>query len=162
MGGAHGGARGGRRRRRRSGVPAASCPPAAPARAAGALELPASDIVTFTGAIRAQHVATVGASVDGSIEMFLADVGQEVSQGDALARIGSPALASDRESAANAVERARDQVARLQDALNAAILEKSRAEADLERGQAELDRAHGEYDKQRGYYAEARHAPAHL
>jgi multidrug resistance efflux pump len=128
-------------------------PPAPPARAAGALELPASGIVTFTGAIRAQHVATVGASVDGNIEMFLADVGQEVFQGDALARIASPALASDRESAANAVERARDQVARLQDALNAAILEKSRAEADLERGQAEMDRAHGEYDKQRGYYA---------
>jgi multidrug resistance efflux pump len=128
-------------------------PPAAPARAVGALELPASGMVTFTGIIQAQHVATVGASVDGNIEMFLADVGQEVSEGDALARIGSPALASDRESASNAVERARDQVARVQDTLNAAILEKSRAEADLERGKAEMDRAHGEYDKQRGYYA---------
>lgn len=128
-------------------------PPAAPARTAGALVLPVSGIVTFTGIIRAQHVAAVGASVDGNIEMFLADVGQEVFQGDALARIGAPALASDRENASNAVERARDQVARVEDALNAALLEQSRAEADLERGKAEMDRTHVEYDKQRGYFA---------
>ena len=113
-------------------------PPAAPARTAGALVLPVSGIVTFTGIIRAQHVAAVGASVDGNIEMFLADVGQEVFQG---------------ENASNAVERARDQVARVEDALNAALLEQSRAEADLERGKAEMDRTHVEYDKQRGYFA---------
>ena len=128
-------------------------PPAAPARAAAALELPASGIVTFTGTIRAQHVTTVGASVDGNIEMFLADVGQEVFEGQALARISAPALASDRESASNAVERARDQVARVEDTLSSALMEQSRAEADAERGKTELDRANVEYDKQRGYYA---------
>jgi multidrug resistance efflux pump len=128
-------------------------PPAGPPRAAAALELPASGIVTFTGAIRAQHVTTVGASVDGDIEVFLADVGQEVWEGEALARIGAPALASDRENAANAVERARDEVARQENSLSAALMEQSRAAADAERGQAELDRAHAEYDKQRGYYA---------
>ena len=128
-------------------------PPAAPARAAAALELPASGIVTFTGTIRPQHETAVGASVEGNIEMFLADVGQEVFEGQALARISAPALASDRENASNAVERARDQVARAEDTLSAALMEQSRAEADAERGKAELDRANVEYDKQRGYYA---------
>jgi HlyD family secretion protein len=124
-----------------------------PPRAAAALELPASGIVTFTGTIRPQHVTAVGASVDGNIEMFLADVGQEVLEGETLARIGAPALASDRENAANAVERARDEVARRQNALSAALMEQSRAAADAERGKAEVDRANLAYDKQRAYFA---------
>ena len=128
-------------------------PPAAPARAAAALELPASGIVTFTGTIRPQHVTAVGASVDGNIEMFLADVGQEVLEGETLARIGAPALASDRENAANAVERARDEVARRESSLSAALMEQSRAEADAERGKGEVDRFNRDYDHQRMLYA---------
>jgi multidrug resistance efflux pump len=91
--------------------------------------------------------------VDGNIEMFLADVGQEVSEGEALARIGAPALASDRENAANAVERARDEVARRESSLSAALMEQSRAEADAERGKAEVDRFNRDYDHQRMLYA---------
>jgi multidrug resistance efflux pump len=123
-------------------------PPAAPPRAAGALELPASGIVTFTGTIRAQRVVNIGASVDGDIEVFLAEVGQEVFQGQALARIASPAVAGDREDASNAVERARDEVARNENALSAALMEQSRAAADADRGRAEMDSANREYQRQ--------------
>ena len=124
-------------------------PVSKPARAAGALELPASGVVTFTGTIRPQHVTAVGASMDGNIDMFLADVGQEVFEGETLARIGAPALASDRENAARAVERARDQVGRVEEILNAALMEQSRAQADAERGKAEVDRTSRDYDRQR-------------
>ena len=119
-------------------------PPAAPPRPAAALELPASGMVTFTGTIRPQHVTPVGASIDGNIDMFLAGVGD----------IGAPALASDRESASNAVERARDQVARLETTLGAALMEQSRAAADAARGRAEVDRLNRDYDRQRMLYAQ--------
>jgi multidrug resistance efflux pump len=51
------------------------------------------------------------------------------------------------------VERARDQEARVEETLNAALMEQSRADADLQRGKAELEHANIEYDKQRGYWA---------
>ena len=129
-------------------------PPGAPPRAAAALELPASGIVTFTGAIRAQHVTNIGASVDGDIEAFLAEVGQEVFQGQALARIAAPAAAGDRENASNAVESARDEVARGESALSAALMEQSRAAADADRGRAGLDGANREYQRQRAAFAQ--------
>jgi multidrug resistance efflux pump len=92
--------------------------------------------------------------VDGNIDMFLAGVGDEVLEGQTLARIGAPALASDRETASNAVERARDQVARVEGTLNAALMEQSRAAADSQRVKAEVDRANLQYDKQRAYYGQ--------
>ena len=131
-----------------------SAPPVALPRAAAALELPASGIVTFTGAIRAQHVTNVGASVEGNIEMFLADVGQEVSEGEALARIAAPSVASDREDASNAVERARDEVSRAENALSAALMEQSRAAAEVDHGRAGLDTANREYQRQRVAFAQ--------
>ena len=62
--------------------------PALPVRAAGPAVLP-SNQVTLSGAIRPQHVVGVGAQVNGVIEAFLVDVGQDVYGGQVLARIGS-------------------------------------------------------------------------
>jgi len=61
--------------------------PAPPPRASGAAVLSAPE-VTLTGRIRAQHVTEVSAAVSGNVDAFLADVGQDVYQGQVLARLG--------------------------------------------------------------------------
>ena len=65
--------------------------------------LPANQ-VTLSGTIRPQHVVGVGAQVDGVVDAFLVDVGQDVYQGQVLVRIGSQGLDSSREAAASAVD----------------------------------------------------------
>src|ERR1039458_9642085 len=85
--------------------------PAPPVRAAGPAVLAANQ-VTLSGAIRPQHIVGVGAQVDGVSDAFLVDVGQDVYQGQVLARIGSQGLDSSREAAASAVDHAQERVNR--------------------------------------------------
>ncbi len=122
---------------------------APPARAAGAVSLPAVAGLTLTGTIRPQHVVNFGAAVKGNIEAFLAEVGEEVVEGQSVARVGALGLESDRENAANAVNRAQDRVAQAEQALNGAVLEESRAGAELEKARAELDQADKAYTRQK-------------
>ena len=125
--------------------------PVRPAAAAAALI--ASNEATLSGTIRPQHVTNVGASVTGNIEAFLAEVGQEVYQGQVLARIGAGGLEAERESAAHGVEAAQDQVTRAEAAITAARLEASRAAADAQRGRTALDRAQKTYSRQQTLHA---------
>ena len=121
--------------------------PAPPPRTAGAAVLATSE-VTLSGKIRPQHVTEVSASVSGNIDAFLVDVGQDVYQGQVLARIGGSGLESARESAASAVERARDQVTRAEAAVTSARLEESRADAAGERARLSLDRVEKAWARQ--------------
>jgi len=114
--------------------------PVLPVRAAGPAVLTASQ-VTLSGAIRPQHVVGVGAQVNGLIEAFLVDVGQDVYQGQVLARIGSQALESSREAAASGVDHAQEQVNRVEAAVAGARLEQSRADAEAQRARFAMERA---------------------
>src|SRR6185369_1103264 len=85
-------------------------PPADPSRnAAAVIAIPE---VSLSGVIRPQHIIGVGSEIEGNIEAFMADVGEEVFQGQVLARIGAAGLESEREAAAHAVEYGQDQVAK--------------------------------------------------
>src|SRR5512142_1832836 len=90
--------------------------PPAPASNPGALLIQRNEI-TLSGAIRPQHVVAVGAEVEGNIDAFLADVGDEVFEGQVLARIGSAGLESSREQASAAVDSAQQQVAAAESAI---------------------------------------------
>ena len=85
--------------------------PPAPAQSPAAAVVSVPEI-TLNGLIRPQHVVSVGAGVEGNIEAFLVDVGDDVYQGQVLARIGSTGLETDRDAATAAVERAQDQVSK--------------------------------------------------
>ena len=104
--------------------------------------------ITLSGAVRPQHVVAVGSQVEGNIEAFLADVGDEVFEGQVLARIGSAGLESTREQAQSDADRAQDQVARAEAAVNAARLETSRADAMAQRSRLEMERTRKLYDRQ--------------
>ena len=128
-------------RLRRAAAPAPAVPNA------GALLIRRNEI-TLSGNVQPQHVATVGATVEGNIEAFLADVGDEVYEGQVLARIGSAGLETTREQAQTDAEHAQDQVTRAEASVNAARLEASRADANAQRSRLEMDRAQKVYERQ--------------
>src|SRR5579871_1385961 len=98
--------------------------PVSPATAAAPAP-PAS--VTLTGKIRAAHVVVVNADVDGNIDEFLANVGDEVSAGQELARIGGASLEAEQADAAAEVEKAQARVEAGEKNVANAQLEASRA-----------------------------------
>jgi HlyD family secretion protein len=128
-------------------------PPALPVRAAGPAVLAANQ-VTLSGAIRPQHIVGVGAQVNGVIDAFLVDVGQDVYQGQVLARIGSQGLDSSREAAASAVDHAQERVIRAEAAVAGARLEQSRADAEAQRARFAMERAEAAHSRQQLLFAQ--------
>ncbi len=122
--------------------------PAAAERTPGAALLATSLGSSFVGKVRPQHVVNFGAEVDGTIESFLADVGDEVFTGQSLAHIASSPLEGEKENAATAVDRSQDRVDKAESAVDNARLEQSRASADLERSRVLLGEAERLYDLQ--------------
>ena len=127
--------------------------PPPPVRAAGPAVLPANQ-VTLSGAIRPQHIAGVGAQVNGVIEAFLVDVGQDIYQGQVLARIGSQGLESSREAAARAVDHAQERVSRAEAVVAGARLEQSRADAEAQRARFAMDRAEAAFSRQQSLFGQ--------
>jgi HlyD family secretion protein len=92
--------------------------------------------------------------VPGFIEALLVDPGQDVFEGQVLARIGAQGLESSRESAASVLEHAQEQVVRAEAVLAGARLELSRAEADAARSRINLERLEKAYSRQQTLYRE--------
>jgi HlyD family secretion protein len=109
--------------------------------------------VSVNGIIRPQHVAGVGSKVEGNIEGFMANIGDEVFQGQVLARIGAAGLESEREAAVHAVEFGQDQVSKAEAAINSARVEASRSTADEARARMALERAEKVYSRQKTLHA---------
>jgi HlyD family secretion protein len=122
--------------------------PAAPVQAGAPAAVLRTNEITVSGSIRAMHVTGVGSTIEGNIEAFLADVGDEVFEGQVLARIGSGNLETNREQAAAGVELAQQAVANAETSLTSARMEASRADADLERARLQVDRAQKVFERQ--------------
>lgn len=123
--------------------------PEAPAvRKGGAALIPTTSTVTISGKLRPQHVVSVKPDVDGNIDSFLVDVGQDVFEGEVLARIGASGLESQRDAAAAAVSAAESQAARAESSVSTARLEASRAEADQQRSRSAMDKMRAGYERQ--------------
>jgi len=126
---------------------------AVPVRKAGAALIEtASPEITLSGKLRPQHITTVKADVEGSIDQFLVDVGDDVFTGEVLARIGSSGLEARRDAAAAAVTYAEGQVAKAESAVANARLEASRAEADQQRSRTALQKVRAVWDRQQTLY----------
>jgi HlyD family secretion protein len=123
-----------------------------PVRAAAAAVVAAPEI-TLPGEIRPQHMAKVLAPASGVVDEFQADVGQDVFQGQSLARIGGSALQSAHESAAAAVEHAQSEVAKAEGGVTAARMEASRADADMQRSRMALERLQQAWTRQQTLFA---------
>jgi HlyD family secretion protein len=104
--------------------------------------------LSLPGRIQAQHVVPVGAPVTGTIDSFLVDIGQDVSEGQLLARIASHGLESAREEAVRAAQNAQEKVNSIEGRIIAARLEASRARADASRSRDQFERAEKTYLRQ--------------
>ena len=125
------------------GVPQDSKPPAA---AAGIQ--PAARDISVPGRIQAQHVVPVGATVTGTVESLLVDVGQDVFEGQLLAHIGTHGLESAPEEAARSAQNAQEKVNTMESRIIAARLEASRSRADANRAHDQFESTEKAYQRQ--------------
>jgi multidrug resistance efflux pump len=115
---------------------------------AGALVLDTGGGVVVSGKIRPQHVTSVKADIDGNIDSFDVEVGQDVIEGEVLAHIGSSGLQDARTSAEEALSAAKEQVESAERAVADARVGSSRADADRQRSRAAFDGIAAEYHRQ--------------
>ena len=121
-------------------------PVAAPVQTPAPPPLPAE--LTLSGTIQATKFIKVQPPVDGTIEQFVADVGDDVAKGDVLAKIRNPKMAAEQEQGKLDGEIAKNRVQQIEADLIAGRLEVSRTEADTTRVQLELQKAQKEYERQ--------------
>ena len=127
-------------RMRRAAVPVAKAPAA---RTTAGREL------VLSGRVRPQHIVLVSPPNGGMVDAVTVEVGQDVYEGEVLARVGAAGLESARQAASQAVEQAQGEVSQAEGRAIASRMEASRAGAAMERAQAELERAKKAYDRQK-------------
>ncbi|MBM3765945.1 MAG: biotin/lipoyl-binding protein [Acidobacteria bacterium] len=114
--------------------PAPAPPPAQPALVIGAE-------VSLQGKVEAREVVGVQAPSDGTIEEYLVIQGEEVFEGQLLARIKNPSLEAEKERAKEIADNAQERVNVLESQLLAARLESARGRAEMARVQDDYSRA---------------------
>ncbi|MEP6539857.1 MAG: efflux RND transporter periplasmic adaptor subunit [Bryobacteraceae bacterium] len=105
--------------------------------------------VSLEGKIQALHVVEVPAPVEGTVDLFHVEIGQEVFEGQLLAQINSDTLTAAEQQATQLAERARNRLTDVEAAIIAARLEVSRARAVASRFKSELDRSEKLYQRQK-------------
>jgi len=104
--------------------------------------------LNLSGKVQARHVVPVGAPAMVTIDAILVDVGQEVFEGQLLARISNQSLESTRQEAARSAQNAREKVDSLESKVIAARLEASRIRAEANRSRDQFERAEKAYLRQ--------------
>jgi multidrug resistance efflux pump len=122
-------------------------PAPVPAKAAPAVY--AGNDATFEGKIQALAVQSIGAPIEGKIEAFHAEPGDEVFEGQLLAQLRSAALDTDREKASIDADQARSRLTDLEAEIVSARLEAARAEADAGRARSDFERAAKAWERQK-------------
>jgi len=110
--------------------------PAAPVVAAPVL----ADEISLAGKVEAREVVGVQAPSDGTIAEYLVMVGEEVFEGQLIARIANPRLQGEQEKAKEVADKAQERVNALESQMLAARL-------DALRGQAESARVRDDYSR---------------
>ena len=101
----------------------------------------AGPTASLPGTIEAVEVVAVPVPVDGTLETFHVDVGQDVSEGQPLAQIRNSDLESERDAASTDLSRERARVSTLESRLIALRTEASSAREATGRGRSDLDQA---------------------
>jgi multidrug resistance efflux pump len=123
---------------------------AAPAPAANA----DAAAMSYQGKIRAAKTLPIPAPIDGTLEELSVADGEEVSEGQLLARITNSTLELAKQEAAELLEQARTKLEGFESQLIGARLEISRASADLARVKAEYETASRAFERQKVLFRE--------
>ena len=129
--------------RRPKSAPAPVTPPQSAAAPAAPKE------VVLPGKIEAAHTIPVPVSIAGEIDTFSADVGQDVYEGQILARISNQGLETGRDNTQRIVQNAEAKLNSLETQISAARLEAVRAHDDAARAHEDLDRTSRTYERQK-------------
>jgi len=127
-------------RREQAKPTAVVVPMAAPVVVAGELSL--------SGKIEARNVVGVKAPSAGTVEEYLVNEGEEVYEGQLLARLKNPSLENEKELAKERADKAQERQNALESQLLAARLEVSRGRAEAARVKEEFTRAERLYQRQ--------------
>jgi multidrug resistance efflux pump len=103
---------------------------------------------TLSGEMRPRHVIAVDPAMDGEIDAFLVEVGDDVSVGQVLARIRPSKAESQRAATAAALGEAQAQAARAEQSIAAFRMEAANAEARQTRAHAQLESQRVNYERQ--------------
>ncbi len=118
-----------------------------PARATPAVYAGAD--ATLEGRIQALAVQPIPVPIEGKIEAFHAEPGDEVFEGQLLAQVRSAALDANREKASLDADHAQARLTDLEGAIVAARLEAARADADASRARSDFERASKIWERQK-------------
>ncbi len=105
--------------------------------------------ISLPGRVQAKKIVSVKVPTEGIVERFMADVGEDVFEGELLARIKNVKIDSVAKRAEEDAARSQSRVADLEAGLTSARLEGSRARADATRTKAEFDKAEKVYQRQK-------------
>lgn len=126
--------------RQQQAKPAAVAPPPAPVEPSGDLSL--------TGKIEARNVVPVKAPSSGTVEEYLVNEGEEVYEGQLVARLQNPTLSTERDQAKERADKTQERLNQLESQMLAARLEVSRGRAELARIKDDYARADRAYQRQ--------------
>lgn len=102
-----------------------------------------------SGIVRPRHLVPVAPAAAGPVDVLPVEAGQDVYQGEVLARVGASVLESARDAASQGLQQAQAEAAQAEARVVAARLESSRAGAEGERAQMDLERSRKVYERQR-------------
>jgi len=105
--------------------------------------------IEVPGRVEALHTVPVSVSIAGEVDSFSADVGQEVFEGQVLARISNQGLETGRDSVQRTLQASEQKLSTLETTISAARLEAVRAHDDAIRAHEELSRASKSYQRQK-------------
>jgi multidrug resistance efflux pump len=109
--------------------------------------------VTLSGHVEPRTVVSVAAPMDGVLDTYFVEVGQEIYQGQLLGRIRNPKFEDVHQHAVADLDKAQARVTALSGEQLKARLETSRAAADQSRAHNDVARLQKDYDRQQGLWA---------
>ncbi|HEY3841404.1 MAG TPA: hypothetical protein VGL72_32760 [Bryobacteraceae bacterium] len=121
--------------------------PRTPQRSAAAPVAPKE--IVLQGKVEAVHTMPVSVSIAGEVDTFSADVGQDVFEGQILARISNQGLETGRDNVQRIVQNAEAKLNSLETQISAARLEAVRTHDDAARAHDDLDRSTKNYERQK-------------
>ena len=125
-----------------------------PVAAAPVVVVPAGGELSLQGKVEAREVVGVQAPSDGTIAEYLVIVGEEVFEGQLIARIANPSLQNAQDKAKEDAERAQERVNTLESQMLAARLDASRGQAELARVQDDYSRTERAARRQEALHAQ--------
>jgi HlyD family secretion protein len=112
------------------------------------------DEISLTGKIQAAHIVAVAAPVDGTLDTWLVESGQEVLEEQELGHIRNTGLESAQQQAEQELDRAQSRVSNLEASILAGKLEAARTESDASRTRTEAARLEKLYAREQLLYRE--------